>query len=136
MNLINSNYQTYGYERWLPDQNGVTPTDILARIPLINAVFDDQMEFLIYDDTNNNYFVLLERSSLDSIEFRVTDSAGRPISETGDDQSRVGMLPFKIVLRWDVIVDEESEMLQQMAEPDFRPGQPLGPYVPPRTPNM
>ena len=80
--------------------------------------------------------MLLERSSLDSIEFRVTDDKGRPISETGDDQSRVGMLPFKIVLRWDVLVDEESEMLQQMGEPDFRPGQPLGPYVPPRTPNM
>ncbi len=114
--IPNSNYQTFGYEIWLPDQNGLVATDILARIPLTDAYFDDQKEFLVYDDQNNNYFVLLERSSLDSIEFRITDDKGRPISETGDNQSRVGQMPFKMVLRWDVLADEEQEMLQEMRQ--------------------
>ncbi len=126
--ILNSNYQTFGYERWLPDQNGLVATDILARIPLTDAYFDDQKEFLVYDDQNNNYFVLLERASLDSIEFRITDDKGRPISETGDDQSRVGQMPFKMVLRWDVLVDEEQEMLQEMRQQDFRPSKKAEPY--------
>ncbi len=126
--ILNSNYQTFGMERWLPDQNGLVATDILARIPLTDAYFDDQKEFLVYDNQNNNYFVMLERSSLDSVEFRITDDKGRPISESGDDQSRVGMLPFKMVLRWDVLVDEEQEMLQEMRGQDFRPTKKVEPY--------
>eukprot|EP00966_Prymnesium_polylepis_P036612 849545-Prymnesium_polylepis.1 len=33
-NVLGGNYQTYGHESFLPDQNGLTETQIFARIPL------------------------------------------------------------------------------------------------------
>ena len=39
-NLMGGNYQTFGHERYLPDQNGLTETQIFARIPLNRACFD------------------------------------------------------------------------------------------------
>ena len=38
--LMGGNYQTFGHERYLPDRNGLTETQIFARIPLSRACFD------------------------------------------------------------------------------------------------
>ena len=61
-------YQTFGHERYLPDQNGLTETQIFARIPLNRACFDRISEFVQYEDSNDLFQINLQQKHLDSFE--------------------------------------------------------------------
>ena len=100
-NLMSGNYQTYGHERYLPDQNGLTETQIFARIPLNRACFDPIFEFITYEDSNDLFQINLQQKHLDSLELYVTDDKGRFLAETDPQQSDLGLMSFKCVLRWD-----------------------------------
>ena len=100
-NLMSGNYQTFGHERYLPDQNGLTETQIFARIPLNRACFDPIFEFVTYEDSNDLFQLNLQQKHLDSLELYVTDDKGRLLAEVDPRQADLGLMSFKCVLRWD-----------------------------------
>ena len=100
-NLMSGNYQTYGHERYLPDQNGLTETQIFARIPLTRACFDEVFPFVTFEDANDTFQLNLQQKTLDSLELYVTDDKGRLLAEVDPRQADLGLMSFKCVLRWD-----------------------------------
>lgn len=113
-NLQTNNYQTFGFERSLPDEQGVTPTEIFARIPLTLAYYDDQKEFISFEDPNTLFTIILGNKQLDTITFRITDDKGRNIQEVAPQQADDGMLSFKMVFRWEEIVDDTEHLKRPM----------------------
>lgn len=116
-NLVSSNYQTFGFERDLPDRSGLTPTQILARIPLTRAHFDDTFAFINFEDPNDLFSVELSQTQLSNMTFTITDDKGRLISEVGADQALNGNLSFKLVLRWDVVENEIPQGAYRVRDP-------------------
>lgn len=100
-NLIAGNYATYGTERFLPDENGLTETALFARIPLNKTCFDDFFSFIQFEDSNDLYQIHMQQKAIDQLELFVTDDKGRLLSEVDPLQADLGMLNFKVVLRWD-----------------------------------
>jgi hypothetical protein len=107
-NLMGGNYQTFGHERYLPDQNGLTETQIFARIPLNRACFDPIFEFVQYEDSNDLFQINLQQKHLDSFEMYVTDDKGRLLAEVDPRQADAGLMSFKCVLRWDHIAAAQA----------------------------
>jgi len=105
-NLHSGNYQTYGFEKNLPNQQGLTPTQIFARIPLSRAYFDTQHEFISFEDPNDLFSMYLSQTQLSQVYFSITDDKGRLIEEVADGQSAAGNLSFKMSFKYDVLVDE------------------------------
>ena len=102
-NVQTSNYQTHGFERSMPDRNGMSETNIFARIPLSRSCFDPVFEFIQFEDSNDLFQMHLRQKTLDSLILEVTDDKGRLLSETDPRQSHLGLMSFKCVLRWDEI---------------------------------
>jgi hypothetical protein len=100
-NLMGGNFQTYGHERYLPDRNGVTDTQIFARIPLERASYDEFFPFVTFEDTNDLFVLNLQQKSLDSLELHVTDDKGRLLAEVDPRQADLGLMSFKVVLKWE-----------------------------------
>ena len=105
-NLHSGNYQTYSFEKDLPNQSGLTPTQIFARIPLSRAYFDEQFEFLSFEDPNNLFQMDLNQTQLSQVYFSLTDDKGRPLQEVFPGQSASGNLSFKMSFKWIVLIDE------------------------------
>lgn len=101
--LQTNNYQTFGFERDLPDQNGLTPTQIFARIPLSRAYYDNQFEFVSFEDPNDLFQIDVGQKQLTTVNFRITDDKGRDIAEVSPGQAQDGCLSFKMVLKWQVL---------------------------------
>jgi len=104
--LHSGNYQTYGFEKDLPNQQGLTPTQIFARIPLSRAYFDKQFEFISFEDPNSLFSMYLQQTQLSQVMFSITDDKGRLIQEVADGQAQAGNLSFKMSFRWEVLQDE------------------------------
>jgi hypothetical protein len=111
-NLMGGNYQTFGHERYLPDQNGLTETQMFARIPLSRACFDSVFEFVQYEDSNDLFQINLQQKHLDSFELYVTDDKGRLLAEVDPRQADAGLMSFKCVLRWDHIAANQTSKYQ------------------------
>ncbi len=105
-NLHSGNYQTFGFEKDLPNQQGLTPTQIFARIPLSRAYFDPEFEFVSFEDPNSLFSMYLNQTQLSQVYFTITDDKGRLIQEVADGQAENGNLSFKMSFRWEVIVDD------------------------------
>ena len=88
--MHSGNYQTFGFEKDLPNQQGLTPTQIFARIPLTRAYFDAQFEFVSFEDPNNLFSMLLNQTQLSQVYFTITDDKGRLIQEVADGQAEAG----------------------------------------------
>ena len=116
--LQTNNYQTFGFERTFPDQQGVTPTQIFARIPLIDAFYDDKKEFVSFEDTNDLFTIILGNKQLDTILFQITDDKGRDIQEISPGMAQDGLLSFKLVFRWEIIVDDTEHIKRPMLGTD------------------
>jgi len=102
-NLMSGNYQTFGHEQYLPNGNGLTETQIFARIPLSRACYDPIFEFVTYEDSNDIFQIDLQQKHLDSLELYITDDKGRLLAEVDPLQADLGLMSFKCVLRWDHI---------------------------------
>ncbi len=105
-NLHSGNYQTFGFEKDLPNQQGLTPTQIFARIPLSRAYFDPEFEFISFEDPNSLFSMYLSQTQLSQVYFTITDDKGRLIQEVADGQANDGNLSFKMSFRWEVLVDD------------------------------
>ena len=106
-NVQTSNYQTHGFEKGMPDRNGMAETSIFARIPLTRACFDDVFEFVQFEDANDLFQIHLHQKTLDSLIFEVTDDKGRLLAEVDPRQADLGLMNFKCVLRWDALGPDE-----------------------------
>ena len=107
--LKTNNYQSYGFERNLPNQNGLTPTTIFARIPLSRAYYNDEFEIIQFEDTNDLFSILLQQTQLSDMLFTITDHAGRPLQEVAVGQADDGNLSFKMSFRWEVVEQETPQ---------------------------
>lgn len=105
-NLHSGNYQTFGFEKDLPNQQGLTPTQIFARIPLSRAYFDAEFEFVSFEDPNSLFSMYLSQTQLSQVYFTITDDKGRLIQEVADGQAENGNLSFKMSFRWEVLLDD------------------------------
>jgi hypothetical protein len=104
--LHSGNYQTFGFQKGLPNRSGLTPTQIFARIPLKKAYFSPEDEFVDFEDTNNNFTMFLHQTQLSAVKFTLTDDKGRLIPEVAPRQAEEGSLSFKMSFKWEVVVDE------------------------------
>lgn len=105
-NLHSGNYQTYGFEKDLPNQQGLTPTEIFARIPIKSTFNTPSDNFIVFEDPNGLFSMYLNQTQLSQVYFRLTDDKGRPIPEVRAGQAKEGNLNFKISFRWEVLHDE------------------------------
>ena len=102
-NIQTQNYQTHGFEKQIPDRNGMTESSIFARLPLDRACFDPIFQFVQFEDTNDLFQINLSQKTLDSLTLSVNDDKGRLLAETHPSQADLGLMNFKCVLRWDAI---------------------------------
>ena len=107
--LQTNNYQSYGFERNLPNQSGLTPTTIFARIPLSRAYYNNELEIIQFEDTNDLFSILLQQTQLSDMLFEITDHAGRRLQEVSQGQANDGNLAFKLSFRWEVVEQETPQ---------------------------
>lgn len=117
-NVQTSNYQTHGFERSMPDRNGMSETNIFARIPLSRSCFDPVFEFIQFEDSNDLFQMHLRQKTLDSLILEVTDDKGRLLSETDPRQSHLGLMSFKCVLRWDEVGSQTPQPYSKIGHRD------------------
>ncbi len=102
--LQGQNFQSFSYERDLKDDTAITPTDILARIPLEYAYYTAaNAEFIHYDDLDENFAVIIPQKQINEIILVVTDGKGRLLPEVSSGQSAQGLLSFRACLKFETI---------------------------------
>jgi len=102
--LQGQNFQSYSYERDLKDDTGLTPTDIIARIPLEFAYYTPaNAEFIHFDDKDDNYSVIIPQKQVNEIILVVTDGKGRLLPQVASGQSKEGLLSFRACLKFDTV---------------------------------
>jgi len=107
--LPTNNFQSYGFERDLPNQSGLTPSAILARIPLTTAYSDPLLPFITFEDTNDLFTLLLQQNQLSSMTLQLTDASGRLLPEVYEGQAQIGNLSFTCTIRYDVMEAEIAD---------------------------
>ena len=111
-NLHSGNYQSYGFEKDIPNQQGITPTQIWARIPLIQQYYTDLNPFISFEDPNNLFELYLNQTQLSQVYFEITDDKNRQIPQVNSgiggakSQAQVGLLSFKLTFKFETIVDD------------------------------
>lgn len=103
--LPTNSFQTYGFERSLPNQSGLTNSSIWGRIPLTNSVYEDTTPFLVYEEQGgSNFCMYLQQKQLDTMIIQITDDKGRDINLYAPKlSSSNGSLSFKMCLRWEIV---------------------------------
>lgn len=102
-----SNYESPNFERDLTNVTTMTPSPIIASIavsaggfPSIYAASYEQINFL--DSGNELYSTYIDSKYLESLTLSITDSKSRPISDVAANESKLGVLSYKMTLRWSV----------------------------------
>lgn len=73
-----NNFQSPGLDRNLPNNYGLVPTNILARIPLPAAVYEDNIEILTYTEQGSGTFTcMIDARQMQNIEIMIVDDKGR-----------------------------------------------------------
>jgi hypothetical protein len=106
-NLQTLNYSTYGFAQTI-FQNTITGSQIMARIPLPSQTLDVPDPFISYEDTNNNFQIIVGNKQLDNITIYITDDKNRPIPNVAVGQVVNGMMSFKCSLKWEVILKDSA----------------------------
>jgi len=106
--IPSNNLQTYGFERDVRGANGLIPTQILARIPLKKAYFDDAFEFITYQDNGaDEYSILIDGTQLSQMTLSLTDDKNRSLPEPGPGARQDGFLSFRASFRFDILSKAE-----------------------------
>jgi len=113
--IPSNNLQSYGFERDVKGQNGLIPTQILARIPLKKAYFDDAFEFISYQDNGaDEYSILIDATQLSQMTLSMTDDKNRAIVEPGAGAREDGYLSFRASFRFDILSKAESPVEKRL----------------------
>ena len=116
-NLDSSNFQTFGFERGLPNQSGLTPSSIFARIPIPSTTGD---QFISFEDTNDLFVLNLNQNQISQGNFGITDDKNRLIPVVRPGQATSGNLNFKMVVRFEVYTNEMQVGDRVLKPSDFR----------------
>jgi len=122
-NLHSGNMQTFSFERDLPNQQGLTPTEIFARIPISSAYNTPDDNFIVFEDPNGLFSMYLNQTQLSQVYFRLCDDKNREIPTVAPDQAKEGNLNFKISFRWEVLHDELPPNALNTNPDNVRPSQ-------------
>ena len=106
--LQGGNYQSFGYEQNLPNASGLTNTDIIARIPIRNATWTAEEEFIHFEDFDDNFSVIIPEKQLSQFVFSVTDHKGRLLPQVAPGQAQDGSLSFRLSLKMSILNDTSS----------------------------
>jgi hypothetical protein len=84
-------------------------SNLFARIPFSSSSYDEEHEYVLYEDTGNDAFSAMPvRKHLEMLQLELTDAHGRLIDEVHPGQSSAGLLSFRCVLRFDVFKGQEK----------------------------
>jgi hypothetical protein len=109
MSASTNNFQSPGLDRNVQNNYALVPTNILARIPLPAAIYDDSIELLTYTEQGSQIFsCLIDARQIQLFEFSITDDKGRPIQEVLSGQAKSGDLAAKITIKYEVIQYDQS----------------------------
>ena len=104
-----NNFQSPGLDKNVPNNYGLVPTNVFARVPLPAAVYDDTVEILSYSEQGGGTFsCLIDARQMQLMEFSFSDDKGRAISEVLAGQFKSGDLSAKITVKWEVIQYDQS----------------------------
>ena len=106
-NLQTLNYSTYGFAQTL-FQNTVTGSQIMARIPIQNQLYNVPDPFITYEDANDTFQITVGNKQLDNITITITDDKNRPIPNVAVGQVTSGLMSFKCSLKWEVILKDSA----------------------------
>lgn len=106
-NLQTSNYSTYGFSQSIY-QNAVTPTNIFARIPLQNQIYNVSDPFIVLEDKNDLFVIEIGNKQLDQLTLYLTDDKNRFLPLVHLGQVTAGMLSFKCSIKWEVVLRDQA----------------------------
>ena len=103
-----------GHESFAEDSLRLIESSIFARIPFDDSSFTEVHEVVAYEDSGNDaYQSFLTRKSIDSLDVRVTDHAGRSLATINPTQAADGQLGWRAVFRWDLFYDPRPPVAAQ-----------------------
>jgi hypothetical protein len=104
-----NNFQSPGLDRNLPNNYGLVPTNILARIPLPAAIYDDSIQILSYTEQGTGTFTcMIDARQMQNIEILISDDKGRSLTEVSAQQAQSGHLSAKISIKWEVLQFDQA----------------------------
>jgi len=106
-NLQTLNYSTYGFAQTI-FQNTVTGSQIFARIPLQNQLYNVPDPFLSFEDANDIFSITIGNKQLDNITIFITDDKNRPIPNVAVGQVTSGIMSFKCSLKWEIVMKDSA----------------------------
>ena len=106
-NLQTLNYSTYGFAQSV-FQNTITGSQIMARIPITNQLYNVSDPFVSYEDANDTFQLTLGNKQLDNITISITDDKNRPIPNVAFGQVVSGQMSFKCSLKWEVVLKDSA----------------------------
>jgi len=112
-NMPSQNYQSPGVDQTIPTNLGLSPTNILARIPIDDTTFDEKRGIIHFIDHNNNFYLMLGSNTLTNIRLILTDGRGRELFTLGEDAQQSANMNFRASLKIDYIIlpDEREKLL-------------------------
>ena len=115
MNTINTgNFMSSGYEVHTVNGLRLIESSIFARIPFDTASFTDDYEVVSYEDSGGDmYQTYINRSSIETLDVRVTEARGRSLATLSPNQAVEGLLGFRMALRWDLFSAPPSQPQRQ-----------------------
>ena len=104
MNTVETgNFMSTGHESHTEDSLRLIESSLFARIKFDDSTFTEVHEVVSYEDSGNDaYQSILTRKSIDTLDVRVTDHAGRSLATLNPQQAADGMLAWRAVFRWDL----------------------------------
>jgi hypothetical protein len=106
-NLQTLNYSTYGFAQTI-FQNSVTGSQIMARVPVRNQLYNVPDPFISYEDANDTFQITVGNKQLDNITIYITDDKNRPIPNVAVGQVTSGLMSFKCSLKWEVVLKDSA----------------------------
>jgi hypothetical protein len=103
LDIGTGNFMSTGFESYAADSLRMVESSLFARIPFSDSSFSEKHEVVTFEDSGGDmYQSMIHRHSIESLDIRVTDARGRSLSMHCPEQSKDGMLGFRLVLRWDL----------------------------------
>ena len=106
--LETGTFMSTGHEAHIEDSLRLVESSIFARIPFARSAFDEVHEIIEFEDNGGDAFQsILTRKSLENLDIRVTDSKGRSLANVDPSQSELGLMAFKMAIRFDLFIPPE-----------------------------
>ena len=103
--LETGNFMSTGHESHIEDSFRLVESSIFARIPFDDSTFSEVHEVIQFEDTGGDSFQsMMTRKSLENLDIRVTDAKGRSLASIDPTQSDLGLMAFKMAIRFDIFV--------------------------------